>query len=123
MYKVIEKTIKFDRDMLVKTIMEDSRKDNNVIIEDIINDCELRPETLRIYTRIYDSVSKPVATSIYNKCISEFDFTKKIFNNDSAVIYISSVELIEIDYDGLALKFWDRISTCNEISGRRSDIL
>lgn len=127
MYKVIEKTIKFDRDMLVKTIIEDKKIDHSMIkgydsFNEILIDSDIRPETMMILTKVNNYTSKAEAVNGFNKVISEFDFKKKLFDNDSAVIYISSVDLLECDFEGLALRYWDHLASCNEITGRRENL-
>ena len=118
MYRIITKTIQYDRDRLCSILSYLQDKDNaDDLIESFLEDCELRPEAKMILTTasIVDDLN--IATMLYNRQLDEFDFNKDPFKAVTRSFYVSYVELIEVDYDHEALRVFDIISKCNELTG------
>ena len=121
MYRVITKTIQYDRDRLCNILSYLQDKDNpDDLIESFLEDCELRPEAKMILTTasIVDDLN--VDTMIYNRQLDELDFNKDPFKASTRSFYVSYVELLEVDYDKEALRVFDIISKCNELTGGNS---
>ena len=118
MYRIITKTIQYDRDSLCTILSCLQVKENaDDLIESFLEDCELRPEAKTILTTasIVDDLN--IATMIYNRQLDEFDFNKDPFKAVTRSFYVSYVELIEVDYDHEALRVFEIISKCNELTG------
>ena len=113
MYRVKRVIVKYDRDMLCR-IIKDKSED---IIESILMDCELRPETKRIYIEVTDFDNLSIALNFYNKELEEFDFEKDPFKSVASNIYINYIQLLEIGYDEEALCLFDIVAKCNELTG------
>lgn len=118
MYRVITKTIKYDRDSLCAILSYLQDKDNaDDLIESFLEDCELRPEAVTIYTSATGFGDLSLATHFYNRQLDDLDFNKDPFISGTRHFYVTYVNLLEVDYDHEALRVFDIISKCNELTG------
>lgn len=118
MYRVITKTIKYDRDSLCAILSYLQDKDNSDdLIESFLEDCELRPEARTIYTSSTDFDALNLATHFYNRQLDDLDFNKNPFIASTRHFYVTYVNLLEVEYDHEALRVFDIISKCNELTG------
>lgn len=118
MYRVITKTIKYDRDSLCTILSYLQDKDNSdVLIESFLEDCELRPEAVTIYTSATQFGDLSLATHFYNRQLDDLDFNKDPFLASTRHFYVSYVQILEVSYDREALRVFDIINKCNELTG------
>ena len=87
------------------------------LIESFLEDCELRPEAVTIYTSATGFRDLSLATHFYNRQLDDLDFNKDPFNASTRHFYVSYVQLLEVSYDREALRVFDIINKCNELTG------